>query len=47
MEDDQVREHLDNVNIDSCIGPGRMDPQVLSELASFIVKPLLVILRSW
>lgn len=45
MEDDRVRERLNSVNIDKCMGPGRMDPQMLSELASFTVKPLLVIFR--
>lgn len=42
VEEDQVRENLNKLDIDKCMGPNRMYPIVtISNLASVVVGSLL------
>ncbi|GAB0177985.1 mitochondrial enolase superfamily member 1 [Grus japonensis] len=46
LEEDQVREHLNNLDVHKSLGPDEMYPRLLRELVHVTVRPLSIIYES-
>lgn len=45
--ENQVQDHLRSLKVPMSMGPDKIHPQVLKELAEEVAKPLSIILKVW